>query len=165
MAALCSPCVQCCCLIFPGVALSLCVCVSVCLCVFVQVEVLQPHGNLLAKSGTDFKDLSRIDITLPAAAAAAPTAASGSTAANGAAAGAAAAAGSSGSSRPRPTFQTQHIQITSDMSEDPTIAEVCVQGVGGDTYVQTTTVKHGRIRFCCLLLFVADTHRWCSPSA
>jgi hypothetical protein len=96
------------------------------LCVFcVQVEVLQPHGNLLAKSGTDFKDLSRIDITLPASAAASAStaAAPGSTAAKGAAA---AAAGSRGSSsRLRPTFKTQHIQITSDLPEDPAIAEVC----------------------------------------
>jgi hypothetical protein len=48
--------------------------------------VLHPHGNILAKSGTDFRDLTRLDITLPPAAAAAA----------GAAAGAAAAASSSG---------------------------------------------------------------------
>jgi hypothetical protein len=78
-----------------------------------QVEVQQPHGNLLAKSGTDFKDLTRIDITLPAAAAAATAAEAG-----------AAGASSSSSSRPRPQFKTQHIQITSDVPEDPEIAEV-----------------------------------------
>ena len=74
-----------------------------------QVEVLQPHGNLLAKSGTDFKDLTRIDITLMHA--------------DAAAARAAAADGSSSSVR-RPQFKTQHIQITSDIPEDPEIAEV-----------------------------------------
>jgi hypothetical protein len=81
------------------------------------VEVLQPHGNLLVKSGTDFKDLSRIDVTLPAAVI---------RAANGAATAAAAdaAAGSSSSSMQRPTYETEHIQITSDMLEDPEIAEV-----------------------------------------
>jgi hypothetical protein len=76
-----------------------------------QVEVLQPHGNLLAKSGTDFKDLTRIDVTLT----------HNDTAA--AAAAAAAADGSSSSVR-RPQFKTQHVQITSDIPEDPEIAEV-----------------------------------------
>jgi hypothetical protein len=72
-----------------------------------QVEVLQPHGNLLAKSGTDFKDLTRVDITLSQDDAAA------------------AVDGSSGSSARRPHFKTQHIQITSDIPEDPEIAKVC----------------------------------------
>jgi hypothetical protein len=86
------------------------------------VEVLQPHGNLLVKSGTDFKDLSRIDVTLPGA---------DSSTANGSAAAAdvAAAGSSSSSSRQRTMFETQHIQITSDIPEDPEIAEVSgIQG-------------------------------------
>lgn len=81
-----------------------------------QVEVLQPHGNLLAKSGTDFKDLSRIDITLPPAAAIDATAAVQAAAAT--------TADGGNSSIQRPTFSTRHIQITSDIPEDPAIAEV-----------------------------------------
>jgi hypothetical protein len=85
-----------------------------------QVEVLEPHGNLLAKSGTDFKELSRIDITLPGS--------SNSSTTNGAAAAAAAAENTDGnsstSSRQRPSFKTQRIEITSDILEDPEIAEV-----------------------------------------
>jgi len=90
-----------------------------------QVEVLQPHGNLLAKSGTDFKDLSRIDITLTTQQQQQqPVTAPG--VANGAAAAGTAAGSSSSSSSSiqRPTFKTQHIQITSDIPEDPAIAEV-----------------------------------------
>lgn len=109
-----------------------------------QVEVLQPHNNLLAKSGTDFKDLTRLDITInPTQADAAGNragtgpaeAATAAEAGTGAAVTASAANGgdtttedgnttSSSSSAGRLSFNWRHIQITSDLPEDPAIAEV-----------------------------------------
>ena len=76
--------------------------------------MLQPHGNLLAKSGTDFKELTRIDITLQTDTDMQAAAAAGDSIPS----------SSSSSSRQRPTFKTQHIEITSDIPEDPAIAEV-----------------------------------------
>ncbi|WIA18701.1 hypothetical protein OEZ85_003402 [Tetradesmus obliquus] len=84
----------------------------------VQIELVQPHGNLLCKSGTDFKNVTAIEVTMPEAAAADgdSTTANGSSSqpANGAAA---AAAG-------RPSFSWQEHAMTSDVPEDPDIKQV-----------------------------------------
>jgi hypothetical protein len=88
------------------------------MCVHLQIELLQPHGNLLCKSGTDFKNVTAVTITMPeAAAAAGDGAAANGHSSGGEAAAAAAAAG-------RPSFSWQDHATTSDVPEDPDIKQV-----------------------------------------
>jgi hypothetical protein len=85
-------------------------CYDVCL----QIEMVQPHNNLLCKSGTDFKNVTAITVALPAAADGA--AASG---VNGHSSGSDAAAA-------RPSFSWQDYPMTSEVPEDPEIQKVSV---------------------------------------
>jgi hypothetical protein len=92
-------------------------------CLYLQIELVQPHGNLLCKSGTDFKNVTAVTVTMPEAAAAAGAhdgAANGSSSGHSSADGkaAAAAAGS------RPSFSWQDYAMTSDVPEDPDIKQV-----------------------------------------
>lgn len=75
-----------------------------------QVEVLQPHNNLLCKSGTDFKALTELTITLPQAAT---------------------ANGNGNSSKQhqqqKPKFEWQTFDITSDIPEDKEVAQIVAE--------------------------------------
>ena len=87
--------------------------------------MVQPHNNLLCKSGTDFKNVTAITVTMPEAAAAAAAAdgvvtngVDGHGPGNGAAAPPAAAAAE------RPACSWQEYPMTSDVPEDPEMAQV-----------------------------------------
>lgn len=76
----------------------------------VQVELRQPHNNLLCKSGTDFKQLTELTITLPPAAAA-----------NG--------NSSSKQRQQKPKFEWQTYDITSDIPEDQEVAKIVAENM------------------------------------
>eukprot|EP00878_Enallax_costatus_P010291 GHUV01010741.1.p1 GENE.GHUV01010741.1~~GHUV01010741.1.p1 ORF type:complete len:361 (+),score=47.99 GHUV01010741.1:420-1502(+) len=77
----------------------------------VQIEVLQPHNNLLCKSGTDFRNLTALTVTLPP-----PATANGNS--------------NHRSQQPKPQkpkFKWQSYEITSDVTEDEEIAKIVAE--------------------------------------
>jgi hypothetical protein len=90
--------------------------VSACWCL--QIEMLQPHNTLLCKSGTDFKNVTAVTVTLPAAAAAADGDVANGVNGHSSGSDAAPAAGS------RPSFSWQEYSMTSVVPEDPEIQKV-----------------------------------------
>lgn len=138
----------------------MCSMVHVCACVCgvsaLQIELVQPHGNLLCKSGTDFKNVTAIEVTMPEAAAADGD----STTANGSSSqpanGAAAAAG-------RPSFSWQEHAMTSDVPEDPDIKQV---GAGGQLWhcyagmlVCSLTGSSNEVWRCCCTSSLVTTNK------
>ncbi|KAI8471753.1 MAG: Metallo-dependent phosphatase-like protein [Monoraphidium minutum] len=97
---------------------------------FYSVRATQPHGTLLVKSGTDFREYSVITLTLPADSA---TAGAGGGAADGAAAGAPAPPGGAGrqqegaAARPRPAVAVERVAVDASVPEDPEVAAVVAE--------------------------------------
>lgn len=78
---------------------------------------LLPGGCLYVKSGTDFKDLTRVTVTLPPP--------------NGSSSDGASGAGGAAQASARPTFEWQHLGVPADAAEDPAVAQVLALKMGG----------------------------------
>jgi hypothetical protein len=115
-----------------------------CYVVCLQIEMVQPHNNLLCKSGTDFKNVTAITLALPVAAAAPAADGAATNGVNGHSSGSDAAAAAA-----RPSFSWQDYLMTSDVPEDPEIqtvtADVIALLLSCATDARAQTASHGML--------------------